>query len=250
MIISLKNNMKYLVCNLKANKIYDEIIEYEKELKKISINNEIELIVCPSTLFLYMFKSDNYKLGTQDISMYNIGPHTGENTAEQLSSLGVKYALIGHSERRKLFKEEENIIIEKIKKAYHSHIKPIYFVGETEEEKKKELAETILEKQIINILNEVPDYKREKMIIVYEPIWAIGSGILPKNEEIIERIEWIKIIIKKNYNLNLPVLYGGSIDQNNISELCYIENLDGFVIGESSKNIEELTKIYNTIKNK
>lgn len=242
--------MKYLVCNLKANKIYEELIEYEKELKKLNINNEIELIVCPSTLFLYMFKNDTYKLGTQDISMYNMGPHTGENTAEQLSSLGVKYALIGHSERRKLFKEEENIIIEKIKKAYHNHIKPIYFIGETEEEKNNNKTELALEKQIINILNEVPDYKREKMIIVYEPIWAIGSGVLPKNKDIIERINWIKETIRRNYGLNLPVLYGGSVDKKNIEELCDIEILDGFVIGESSKNITELTEIYKTIKNR
>ena len=238
------NNKKYLVCNLKANKLKDELIKYERDLQQIPFNSNIELIICPSTPFLYIFQSELYKLGSQDISRFNQGSHTGENTAEQLSSLNVKYTLIGHSERRSLFKEEEKTIIEKIKKAYHSHIKPIYFIGETEEQKKYKLTHSILEKQITHIIDEVPDYKREKMIIVYEPIWAIGSGLIPSNEEIKNTIDTIKNIVNSHYNLKLPVLYGGSVNQDNINELQKIENLDGFVLGESSQTIEKLLEVY------
>lgn len=237
--------MKYLVCNLKATKIKDDIISYEKELQKIKTNPEVTLIVCPSTLFLYLFQGENYKLGTQDISRYNLGPHTGENTAEQLASLNVKYALVGHSERRKLFKEEENVIIDKIKKSYHNHIKPICFIGEKSTE--TNTTNDILEKQLTSIINEVPDYKREKMIIVYEPIWAIGSGDTPSNDDISSRAKIIKQVIKDKYNISLPVLYGGSVNELNINDLCEIKELDGFVIGESSQDIAELSRIYDKL---
>ena len=93
-------------------------MDYERDLLQIPLKSNIELIICPSTPFLYIFQNDSYKLGSQDISRYESGPHTGENTGEQLASLNIEYALVGHSERRKLFKEEEKTIIEKIKKGY------------------------------------------------------------------------------------------------------------------------------------
>lgn len=241
------HNKKILVCNLKANKNKEELIEFERDLLQIPYNDEIELIVCPSTPFLYLFQSDVYRLGSQDISKYDNGAHTGENTAEQLASLNVKYALVGHSERRKLFKEEEQTIISKIKKAYHSHIKPIYFVGESIEQKKYGLTERTLKNQLSHIIDEIPDYKREKMIIVYEPIWAIGSGKTPTIEEINQSVKVIKNIILEKYSLTIPILYGGSVNENNMEELLNIKDLNGYVLGESSKNVQSILYIYNKI---
>lgn len=240
-------NKMYLVCNLKANKTKEELMDYERDLLQIPLKSNIELIICPSTPFLYIFQNDSYKLGSQDISRYESGPHTGENTGEQLASLNVEYALVGHSERRKLFKEEEKTIIEKIKKAYHSHIKPIYFIGETTDEKKYKITYSVLEHRITHILDEVPDYKREKIIIVYEPIWAIGTGITPTIEEIADRIDSIKNILLDKYKIRIPVLYGGSINKENIKEIKNIPNIDGYVLGESAKEIKDLLEIYNKI---
>lgn len=243
----MPNNKTYLVCNLKANKTRTELIEYEKELSRLNISPNIELIICPSTPFLYLFQRDFYKLGSQDISKYENGPHTGENTGEQLSSLNVRYALVGHSDRRKLFKEEEQTIINKIKKSYHSHIKPIYFIGESLEQRKYNLTSNVLEKQLTHIIDEVPDYKREKMIIVYEPVWSIGSGKTPTLEEIKNSVMIIKNIILNKYSLNLPVLYGGSVNENNIGDLLKVKEIDGYVLGESSKDIDNLINIYNKL---
>lgn len=236
--------MKYIVCNLKANKLKDELITYEQDIRSISKDSNIEFIVCPSTPFLYIFQGNQYKLGSQDISEFELGPHTGENTAEQLSSLNVKYALIGHSERRNLFKEEESTIIKKIKKAYHSHIHPIYFIGENNTQKENNETEKVLENQISHIINEVPDYKREKMIIVYEPVWSIGTGLVPTISCISSRINFIKKIIMEYYGLSLPVLYGGSVNESNIEELVTIDTLDGVVLGESSQDPQNILKIY------
>lgn len=238
--------MKYLVCNLKANKTKDELKLYEKEISKILTTPTIELIICPSLPFLYLFQSSNYYLGSQDVSMFEEGSYTGETTANQLQSINVKYALVGHSERRKLLLENNKMIISKIKKSYHSHIRPIYFIGETEKDKLK--INKRLKKQLLTIIDEVPDYKRTKMIIVYEPRWAIGTGIIPSNEEITIRIKEIKSIIKEKYNLELPVLYGGSVNEDNIDELVKIDELDGFVLGESSKKSSEVEYIYQKIQ--
>ena len=238
--------MKYLVCNLKANKTKDELKSYEKEISKILTIPTIELIICPSLPFLYLFQSPNYSLGSQDVSMFEEGSYTGETTANQLQSINVKYALVGHSERRKLLLENNKMIISKIKKSYHSHIKPIYFIGETEKDKLK--INQRLKKQLLTIIDKVPDYKRTKMIIVYEPRWAIGTGIIPSNEEITIRIKEIKSIIKEKYNLELPVLYGGSVNEDNIDELVKIDELDGFVLGESSKESSEVEYIYQKIQ--
>lgn len=242
--------MKYLVCNLKANKLQKECIEYEKQINKIEFSNLIELIICPSTPYLYIFQSDKYKLGSQDVSRYDLGAHTGENTAAQLESLNVKYALIGHSERRSIFKEEDETIIAKIKKAYHNHIHPIYFIGETLEQRNENQEMETIYSQLITIIDEVPDYKREKMIIVYEPVWAIGTGQTPTIEEITKRIKFIKQLLKDKYSLNLPILYGGSINETNIESLLSINPLDGFVLGESSQEITELMNIYKKIQKK
>lgn len=242
--------MKYLVCNLKANKLQKESIEYEKQINKIEFSSLIELIICPSTPYLYIFQSNKYKLGSQDVSRYDLGAHTGENTAAQLESLNVKYALIGHSERRSIFKEEDETIIAKIKKAYHNHIYPIYFIGETFEQRNKNQEMETIYNQLITIIDEVPDYKREKMIIVYEPVWAIGTGQMPSIEEITKRTEFIKQLLKDKYNLNLPILYGGSINETNIDTLLSINLLDGFVLGESSQEITELINIYKKIQKK
>lgn len=237
--------MKYLVCNLKANKTKEELTEYEQELAKVNTNPKVKLIICPPTPFLYLFQSQNYELGSQDVSSFDVGPYTGENTAEQLASLNVKYALIGHSERRYYFQEEDSVLSNKIKKSYHNHIRPIYFIGEMSNE--KDNFYEIIKKEIINVIDKVPEYKRASIIIAYEPRWSIGTGLLPTNEEIYKRVDEIKKILKKEYNLTLPILYGGSVNKNNIKELIEIKNLDGFVLGESAQEYNNVKIIYKIL---
>lgn len=241
--------IKYIICNLKANKLKEEMITYEEELKTLPFYEDLEIVICPSFPYLYLFNNEKYKLGSQDISEFDEGAYTGETTGTQLHSMNVEYALIGHSERRSIIKETHQTLINKIKKAYHNHIKPIYFIGETKEQKEKNNTEIVLLNELITIIDEVPDYKREKMIIVYEPIWAIGTGITPTLEEISTSISYIKIILKTSYNLEIPVLYGGSINIDNIKDIMTIPELDGLVIGNVSKDYNELLNLIKIIKN-
>lgn len=240
--------IKYIICNLKANKLKEEIISYEEDLKNLPLYYDVEIVICPSAPFLYLFDKENYSLGAQDISEFEEGAYTGEITGRQLNSMNVKYALIGHSERRSIIKESQKTITNKIKKAYHNHIKPIYFIGETKQQKDSKITELVLLEQLIQVIDEVPDYKREKMIIVYEPIWAIGTGITPTMDEISTSIRYIKVILKTHYNLEIPVLYGGSVNTENIKEISTIEELDGLVLGESCKDYHDLYKIIKMIK--
>lgn len=240
--------IKYIICNLKANKLKAEMIKYEADLKSLPLYDNLEIVICPSSPFLYLFNKENYSLGAQDISEYEEGAYTGEITGKQLHSMNTKYALIGHSERREIIKESEETISSKIKRAYHNHIRPIYFIGETKLEEENNSTESVLFNQLIKVIDEVPDYKREKMIVVYEPIWAIGTGISPTIEVITRNIQYIKNILKNNYDLEIPVLYGGSVNTDNIESISNIEVLDGIVLGESCKDYNDLIKIIKIVK--
>lgn len=240
--------IKYIICNLKANKSKAEMTEYEKELKNLPSYDDIEIVICPSAPFLFLFNDARYSLGAQDISEFESGAYTGEITGGQLSSMNTKYALIGHSERRSIIKETQQTITNKIKRAYHHHIRPVYFIGETKEQRESHNTQIILLDELIEVIDQVPDYKRSKMIVVYEPIWAIGTGETPSIEEISSNVKYIKIILKTHYNIEIPVLYGGSISKENIKEISSITDLDGLVMGESAKDCHDLFDIINLIK--
>lgn len=231
--------MKYLVCNFKNKLNKEDIIKYSNKLNELGFKN-IELVICPSNIYLSYFSGDNYKLGVQDISSFIDKTITGEVMGEQLRSMNVSYAIIGHSERR-IYKNELNIdFINKINNAIENDIKVIYCIGESLKEKEEGNTYIVLEKEISEVLNNV---ELKNIIIAYEPVWAIGSGKVPTNEEIKENIEFINKIIKEKYDTKLKVLYGGSVNKDNISELNKIKNIDGFLVGGASTNIDSLESI-------
>lgn len=220
--------MKLIVSNLKMYFDGSEIKNYLDKLVKTD-----NVIVCPSSIHIPYFLNKNINVGLQDISIYEKGAFTGEVSALQGSKLGVSYVLIGHYETRK-YNDNKTINL-KIKNALKYNIKPILCVGEKIEEK------NIALEVIKNQLNECLDNINDKVIIVYEPIWSIGSGIIPTNEQ----IENVISFIKKNYNCK--VLYGGSVSLQNIEILNKIPNVDGFLVGLSSTNVDDFNKIINIV---
>ena len=237
--------MKYLVCNFKNKLNKEDIIKYSNKLNELGIKN-VELVICPSNIYLSYFDGNNYSLGAQDISYFIDKTITGEITGEQLKSMGVKYVIVGHSERR-IYKNELNIdFINKINNAVENDIKIIYCIGESLKEKEEGNTYIVLEKEISEVLNNV---ELKNIIIAYEPVWAIGSGKVPTNEEIKENIEFINKIIKEKYDTKLKVLYGGSVNKDNIKELNKIKNVDGFLVGGASTNIDSLESILLEFEN-
>lgn len=235
-----------IVGNLKMNQSLSEAIEYEKKL----VHSEI--IICPSYPYLSLFKQNGYKLCAQNVSGFNNGPYTGEVSASQIKSLDVDYVLIGHSERRHVFNETQTTINDKINKALENELNIVYCIGETYEQKNNDKTFSILEEQIKSVFDQVNLKDIKHIVIGYEPVWAISDGINPGLTPTIEEInkvnEFIKIYIQNNYNSNIKVLYGGSVNLNNIKELLNLKSNDGFLIGGASKNVDDLLKINEICK--
>ena len=236
--------MKYFVCNFKNKLVKDDIVKFNNRLSEIKVN-KVKLVVAPSLPFLAFFDRNGYSLGCQDISSFMDKTITGEVTGEQLKSLGVEYVIVGHSERRE-YKHEINIdFINKISNAIDSGIKVIYCIGETLRDKEDGNTYMVLEKQISEVLNNV---EVKNIIIAYEPVWAIGTGRTPQVKEIRDNIEFIKDIIEENYDTRLSVLYGGSVNKDNIVEINSIKCVDGFLVGGASTSIDSLESMLMEIE--
>jgi triose-phosphate isomerase len=221
--------MKYLVCNFKNKLLKDDILKYNKSL--VDIETKVKLVLCPPSIYLDMFDKSGYELGVQDISSFMDKTITGEIEATQVKSMGAKYVIVGHSERR-IYRHEINIdFINKINNAVENGLNVIYCIGETLNEKENGRTYEVLEKQISEVLNNV---EIKNIMIAYEPVWAIGTGKVPEVNEIKENIKFINDIIMENYEEKLDILYGGSVNDTNIGELCTIKGLNGFLVGGAS----------------
>lgn len=227
--------MKYLVCNFKNKLLKDEIIKYNTSLG--NIETKVKLVLCPPSIYLSLFDKCGYELGVQDISSFSDRTITGEIEASQVKSLGATYVIIGHSERR-IYKHEINIdFINKINNAIENNLNVIYCIGETLSEKENGSTFEILEKEISEVLNNV---ELKNIMIAYEPVWAIGTGKVPEVSEIKENISFINDIIYEKYETKLDILYGGSVNDENIGELSRIKGLTGFLVGGSSLDVNKV----------
>ena len=238
--------MKYFVCNFKNKLVKDDIVKYNNRISEIE-SKKVKLVIVPSLPFLGYFDRNGYSIGSQDISSFMDKTITGEVTGEQLKSLGVEYVIVGHSERRE-YRHEINIdFINKINNALENDIKVIYCIGETLKDKEDGNTYMVLEKQISEVLNNV---EVKNIIIAYEPVWAIGTGRVPQEKEIRDNIEFIKDIIEEKYDTRLDVLYGGSVNKDNIASINDIKCVDGFLVGNASTSIDSLENMLLEIENK
>lgn len=233
---------KLIVGNIKMNMKFGEIPNYINHFKNIKNSN---LIICPSYIYIPYFLNYDFHVGGQNVCAHEDGGYTGEISAKQLHSIGVKYAIIGHSERRIKLKETDVEINQKIKSSLKSNLKVILCVGETEEEKNLLKKDVILKRQIRNALFGIEDLNN--IIIAYEPVWSVGTNILPSNEELVKTILYIKDLIYSIYKKNVKVIYGGSINEKNIENLKNIKQLDGFLIGSASINPSRFIEIIEKI---
>ena len=224
--------------NLKSINTLDKVIKFSKskEIKKG------RLIYCPpNTLigsFYKKFQNCLIDIGAQNChESDDYGSHTGFVNSKMLKSVGANYVILGHSENRKKG-ENDKLINLKIKSAINAKLKVIFCIGETLSEKKKSKTKSILSKQINVGLNKIK--KKSNIFIAYEPVWSIGTGKIPKNKDLEKIVQFIKSKFKGK---SPKILYGGSVNPQNINDLKKINNLDGFLIGGASQNAKKFIDI-------
>ncbi|MCK9393485.1 MAG: triose-phosphate isomerase [Candidatus Paceibacterota bacterium] len=241
---------KIIIANWKCNPISTK--EGEKILfsLKESIKTENEVIICPPSVFLSHFLtlfSGIYSFGGQDCFFEEKGAYTGEISPKMLQSIGCKYVIVGHSERRTIFNETDKTINLKINRILNStKLIPILCIGENREEREKNKTFAILKEQIKNALKGVAIGKAKKIIIAYEPIWAIGTGVYAEEKQIEEAKDYIAKILCDIYGSKTSkIIYGGSVDSKNIKQILGTTDMDGVLVGGSSLKPKEFSAIAN-----
>lgn len=227
---------KLIVLNHKMSLLYDDLYTYIERTNNIETDSDI--IICPSNIYLEAFLGNSqWSVGAQNMH-YDIEElHTGEISSNQLKSLGVEYVMIGHYERIREFKESASIINQKLIAALDSNIFPILCFGENIDEDYK----NVLPKQLDSYLKDINNINF--IIFAYEPIYAIGTGTLPNTSKIKEVTTFISKYLEDKYNMKPTLLYGGSVDKSNISDIISLEELSGVVVGNISSDIKEVEKI-------
>jgi triosephosphate isomerase len=228
--------------NLRTLNSLNKVISFVKKNKK----RKFRLIYCPPATLIDPLKdkvkSTSIQIGAQNChESENYGANTGQINSSMLKSVGAKYVILGHSENRQLG-ENDITINKKIRSSIKSGLNIIFCIGESLSQKRKKMTKKVLSRQIISGLKRVRN--KDKLIIAYEPVWAIGSGLIPKEIEILEIVKFIKNKVK-----GAKVLYGGSVNTKNINVLKKINNVDGFLIGGASQNsnnfIDIIKKTFN-----
>ena len=229
--------------DLKTLNSLDKVINFSKINKK----NKFKLIYCPPNTLIRplskRLKKTNIEVGAQNChESDSFGPFTGQVNSKMLKNVGAKYIILGHSENRQAG-ENNKLINLKIKSAIKTGLKIIFCIGENLKEKKNKKTNQVLAKQIKKGLHSIKN--KSNIIIAYEPVWSIGSGLIPKREDLIKSV----LFIKSRFGKKCPkILYGGSVNSANIAQFKNISTINGFLIGgasqDSKKFIDIIKKTY------
>lgn len=220
--------MKIIVGNWKMNGDKELVETFIDAFDSINTNNTI--IICPPTELIAYFKSFKYKIGAQNCCYEDRGAFTGETSPASLKKIGCSYVIIGHSERRQLFGESNEILLAKWKSALKNNLTPIFCVGEKDQ--------TNWSDKLTQQLCVFAGQDLSKTIIAYEPIWSIGTGKVPTNEQISQSLRFIKKMVG-----DTAILYGGSVNASNCKTILDQNIVDGVLIGSASLKVNEFTEI-------
>lgn len=219
--------------------------------------NKIEVLICPSTVHLsevaHTLTNKNILLGAQNISKYDFGAFTGELSVKHLADYNIHWTLLGHSERRTLFGEDNNTIAEKTIHALKNKINVVLCIGETLQERESEKTLDIIKEQLKAVSSQIKDTQQwNNIVIAYEPVWAIGTGKVasPEQAQDVHKFirEWISKNLGDNFSESLRIIYGGSVNEKNCKELIGQKDIDGFLIGGASlkQSFKDIIDIVNS----
>ena len=246
------------MANFKMNKTDAEVEEYFKVLVPAVEGKETKIIVgVPFTSLktaVEKTKKSNIMIAAQNMNENEKGAYTGEVSADMIANLGVDAVIIGHSERRSIYNETDEVINKKILRALKSGLVCVFCIGETMYERKNQLTEQVLQKQITEGLKSIYANELKNIIIAYEPVWAIGTGVTAMDVEIIETLKVVRNVLTSMYDEEIAsevmVTYGGSVNENNCKEIAKLEGVDGALVGGASLVPEKFLKIIEAFKPK
>ena len=236
--------MRLVVGNFKMNL---ESMEIDNYIDFFKDKNYESVVFAPPSIYLERFIKNGFKVASQDVGFAYKGAYTGDISASELKSIGVNYSIVGHSERRKYYFDDK-YVNDKIKLLLESSITPILCIGETKEERDNNKTLDILSKEISDALKNIDTNLLNNVIIAYEPIWSIGTGVVPTNDDIYKAIDFIKNYLKENFNVSLKVLYGGSVNADSIANLEKVEVIDGYLVGGCSIKKEDFNRLINNVR--
>jgi triosephosphate isomerase len=241
---------KILAANWKMNLLREEAIELHQQISQFSQNQDVQ-IYAPSLYLSELSKDRNVSVGAQNFYFEKSGAFTGEISLNQLKSCRVNHVLIGHSERRQLFNETDELLKKKVDAAISNGFNIIFCCGESLEVREKNEHFEFVLNQLKASLFHVSAYNWNQITIAYEPIWAIGTGLTASAGQAEEIHLYIRNCIEKEIGIevseSLPILYGGSCNEKNAQELFACENVDGGLIGGASLNSESFKQIFKAL---
>ncbi|MCI8651585.1 MAG: triose-phosphate isomerase [Oscillospiraceae bacterium] len=240
--------------NWKMNKTLTETKAFAEELKPLLGRPKwCEVVLCVPAVNLQaairLFKDSRVSIGAENCHFESSGAYTGEISAEMLKDIGVKYVIIGHSERRQYYNETDFTVNKKVKAALEAGLRPIVCVGESLEQRELGVTMDLITYQVKCALAGVPAEKMRHVVFAYEPIWAIGTGKTATSQEAQEVCEGIRTIVRKLYGARVAravtIQYGGSMNPKNAFELLGQPDVDGGLIGGAALKPEQFLEIVN-----
>lgn len=239
--------------NWKMHNTIDEAVKLVTELKSLVKDAKCDVVVCPTFVCLDAVKKaaegTNIKVGAQNMYFEEKGAFTGEVSPNMLQAMGIDYVIIGHSERRQYFNETDESVNKKLKAAFSHNLVPILCVGESLNERESGITSEVIGRQIKLDLSGLTSEMVEKLVVAYEPIWAIGTGKTATKEEANETIAFIRKTIASIYGNDVAdktrIQYGGSVKPSTIKEQMSMSDIDGALVGGASLKAEDFSAIVN-----
>jgi triosephosphate isomerase len=242
---------KIVAGNWKMNLNKRDAVELFKSLESSVYPPNIEVIIAPPSIYLDSFSNaSNLKIASQDVSQNSNGAYTGEFSSEMLFSINLRFAIVGHSERRVLHNESDEMIFNKVKSLLNNRLTPIFCCGESLDDRNNGIQFDVVNSQLSNILNNLSSSDFEKIIIAYEPVWAIGTGLTAEPSDAQAMHSYIRNTIANKFTTKtseqISILYGGSCKPANSKELFSMKDIDGGLIGGASLDSNSFLAIVNS----
>lgn len=247
----IKGKEFIIAANWKMNKNAQDTASFLDAINKITWNSKNTIVLFPPSPYLYLMRDklrySKILYGIQNVHWEDSGAYTGEISVNMARDFGCKYAIIGHSERRNLFFENDDMMSKKVEKCIKSGVKPVLCIGENLSERNSGQYKDILKRQISRGLEKVNKEMAQNVLIAYEPVWAIGTGVNAAPEQVEETHGYIRSVLDMlfgdNYSQKIPILYGGSVKPSNAAEIAVAGNVSGFLIGGASLKFDDMKEI-------